>query len=476
MIQQVSIAQFNRENRLSIQSFDEPRIQAVKDSILCLALVGKSNKKEERVLVDILDKNIKSLAKQSFKIGEREELSSISIIGDRVGINLINNKKGSVRHILWNYIDGSNSAKTWKISKKTDYLKVYSSDEVVVAKGIDKSDQEYIEYAYLDREQLSFIRFKIEAGFRISKFEYSHDVNQFFLVLSSGPAFNYQVKVLQLNNRFQVLNEAVIQSDDGKFIFHSPKIEVLSDSKFYVSGLYTVQNEMKYNGFYLGLYENKSWQFVKLYDFDKFDSFYKISSELNFTKMKRQREKKMSKGKGFETSVDMIFHPILISDSLIFISGDVYFETYTTEYYIDQSFGQPVRRTRQVFDGYAYSNQVTCVVQLDGTKVKDDVYEINKKVFQKEEQTYLVDVNDQIYLLIYGNRFMKMTPFRTSFENDETQKFELFEENNEETKGNQYSVIPWHQNQLLEFGYRKVKSKGSFLSEVFYEVNLLIKE
>jgi len=95
-------------------------------------------------------------------------------------------------------------------------------------------------------------------------------------------------------------------------------------------------------------------------------------------KIAKKQAKKEEKDEEYEIDYLMQLHQVnQLPDNKYLVAGEFYYPTYRTEYYTSCVKGKPSMSTRQVFDGYQYTQSPPAVFDETGQKLRGNMFEMH---------------------------------------------------------------------------------------------------
>lgn len=291
--------------------------------------------------------------------------------------------------------------------------------------------------------------------------------NQFYAVQLSSD--NQVLRLQVFDKAGGQITESEISTRDSKYYFNDFHISAGPDSNVVLNGTYRVDDVNGSNGFFIASFEDENWDFVKLLDFDKFESFVR-TKKLPFD-AKRQKVKDKER-LNTDMRVEMLSHQVVFTDSLYYLVGEVYYEKFRTEFYYDNRFGYPTQSSNVVSDGFHFTHAVICGINYRGEKFTDFNQEIDILSSKVRKQMQFIMNDHQIHLLEYklnGVQFYQLAIDNFNALNEIS--FDFYPNGKLKSSATDYLLLP--NGQILYFGPRVINYKNQVFPEKRHEAGLI---
>lgn len=465
-----TFAQVQEGKKVLDFDFDQYEVKVV-DSLHFYAAHTVREKGVETLFFKLYDRKMKEVQSHSVDLIKNSYLTDFVLIhGVVIALNY-NNQTGEARWIKWDTNFNEFTSRNVKIQRDVFIRQLWVSDVKFMMLGDFNGEKNHVWSGYLNSDMSSLETLDYLSQSVYVEGYFDELTQQFYLADRKGPSKNYELRIRVFNRVVQQVDEAKINSDNAAFILHKPTIRVLDKKEFIISGAYSRPDSSGANGFYLGRFVNKNWTFVKLLDFDQFNKFYDAKDSEVILHAKAKKRKREAKGKPFDIGVDLVMHPMVYQDSLIYLYADLFYEKFHTESVMTNEFGMPVHTSKQVSDGYQFTHGVVCGLKVDGNKFMDDVYSINLLLPTIEPQlTFLY--NSDNYLMNYWAHKAYFQP--VYHEVNEAKREELYWYKKDQVKVYTPDIEHWYDGVYLHHGKLTLREPKKLFTIDLYHLGTLV--
>lgn len=252
-------------------------------------------------------------------------------------------------------------------------------------------------------------------------------------------------------------------SDGHDQVISSASGSRLDDGAYFFSGTYSRKKANVSEGLYIAKGKEGQLDWVRFYNFTKFENFFKYLSLRRQVKVEKKIARKEEKGKQANFRYLMATHNVRMIGGRYYLIGEAYYPTYRQESFTDFVNGNPVTRTRTVFDGYQYTHAFLACFDLAGELIWDQVFEMwpSYKPFRVIKFVQPSFQDGYIDLLFSS---YKLIQYKSVTENGEVVQEKDFEMIDTGLEGDKLrrsisTMNYWYGNHFLAFGYQKIKNK-----------------
>jgi hypothetical protein len=426
------------------------------------------------LIFKLFDTKFKVVQSHKIQLLKNSELSDFVISNGIVVVLNYSSSSGDAQWLKWDTkFDEFNSRKV-KFQKGIYVKQLWMSDVKYLMIGEVNGEKNHVWEGYLNSDLSELERLDhLSQSVHVDAF-FDDETQQFYLIDRKGPAKNYELRIRVYDRIMRGVKDLKINSDENEFILYEPDLKILGKEELMISGTYSLPNSKGANGFYLGKFKANSWEYVKLLDFDQFDQFYYAKDSPVIMEAKANKLRKESKGKKFDVAVDLVMHPMVYDDSVVYLYADLFFEKYHTEMITSNQFGNQVQQSQQVHDGFMFTHSVVCGITTEGNKFMDDVNSINLLNPNITPQVTMMEGSHN-YLLHHWKDKAFYNELEVS-EVKEADREDLTWEKHSGVKDYRPSFQRWYGNVYLHFGRRLVKQdKKLFNLEQYHIGTLLVK-
>ena len=297
--------------------------------------------------------------------------------------------------------------------------------------------------------------------------ELSQEKNINFLLRTMPHRKTAQVYKYAYDGLGNQINTLMIKSDADKDI-NSGRIMNLGNSNEVIIGTYSRVNPNKRkplypgqsNGVYFFRFVDKEQQLIKYYDFSRFESFTSQIKAKSGGFFNRNTNEGL-----FETK--LLIHPVVESNNQFIMLAEAYYPQYHTETYTTYTNGRPMISTRQVFDGYRYTDAIIAGFDKNGDLVWDNHFEMNDVLtYDLKERVKLLLGEDEIALIYSWDGKIKTKIINGKEVVEAKSETDLDNKKESSQVKNNFGsdVAHWYGNYFISFGYQTIKnsSQGVF--------------
>ena len=258
-----------------------------------------------------------------------------------------------------------------------------------------------------------------------------------------------------------------IKSDVDKDI-NNGRIMNLSNSLDIIIGTYSLTNPKKKkslftgrsNGIYFCKFIDNQQQVIKYYDFSRFHTFTMDVKSKSAGFFNSNANSGMFEAK-------LLVHNVVESNNQYIMLAEAYHPQYHTESYTTYTNGRPMISTRQVFDGYRYTNAIIAGFDKNGDLIWDNYFEMNDVLtYELKERVKLLIGEDEIALIYSwdGKLKTKIINGNAVVEAKSETDLDTKTKNNQEKNNFGSDVAHWYGNYFISYGYQTIKnpSEGIF--------------
>lgn len=462
------------EGKRGIDLMDNRYQVRVVDTLHFYTVHEVKEKSESFLEFKLFDTKFKEIQSHKVQLLKNSQLSDFVVSNGVVVVLDYSSNSGDAQWLKWNTKLNEFSSRKVKFKKGVYVKQLWMSDVKFLMIGEVDGEKNHVWEGYLnsDLAELERLDHLTESVYVDALFDDATD--QFYLIDRKGPARNYELRIRVYNRIMKGVKDIKINSEERAFVLHEPNLKILGKEELMVSGAYSVPNSKGANGFYLGKFKGNSWEYVKLLDFDQFDQFYYAKDSPVVMEAKAKKLRKESKGKKFDVAVDLVMHPMVYEDSVVYLYADLFFEKYHTEMVTTIQFGNPVQQSQQIHDGYLFTHSVVCGITVDGDKFMDDVNSINLLNPNITPQVTLVEGSHN-YLLHHWKEKAFYSELETA-EVKEADRSDLTWGKHSRVRSYRPKFQRWYENVYLHFGRRLIKEdKKLFNVEQYHIGTLLVK-
>jgi hypothetical protein len=258
----------------------------------------------------------------------------------------------------------------------------------------------------------------------------------------------------------------------------------LGGDRYIFTGTYSSESMTTSAGVFFCEVQGETLNFIKFYNYTKLKTYFKYLPERKQEKIEKKAEKKEKAGKELELDYLIASHPVIpLKDGYLFL-GEAFYPTYRTETYTSYVNGQPVTRTRQVFDGYQYTHASLVKFDKNGELVWDQsfvMFPSYKPFYVKQFISIPQQPVNSIDMVFASNNTIEAKS--VDFEGNEIDKPKVTQiENTYEGDKAKYTFSNleyWYQGYYVAYGSQLIKNKDDdnvkrkrrvfFISKIRYD-------
>lgn len=272
-----------------------------------------------------------------------------------------------------------------------------------------------------------------------------------------------EVYVVRLDDQGKKKSQYHLTQDIDKNLT-SLSARSVGGGNYIFTGTYSDKGISTSQGLFFCKAYNGELDFIEFYNFTDLDNFLTYLPERKQKKLEKKKKRKNKKGKEFKIDYRIAEHEIQVLDDGYLVLGEAYYPTYRTETYTAYVNGNPVMRTRRVFDGYQYTHAVLAKFDNDGKMEWDQTFEMfpaSKPFYVKRFIATPENIEDAITMVFASGT--RITSKTVNFdgvvvEDKESEQMEL-ENESAEIKWSNSNLSYWYDDYFLAYGFQKIKDK-----------------
>lgn len=277
-----------------------------------------------------------------------------------------------------------------------------------------------------------------------------------------------------------LLSTSEIKTDTDKEIL-SGRINYYDDKSEILIGSYAKVSHGKRkrlrlgaaNGLYFCVFQDNAQKFIKYHDFTQFKSFHE-NLRTGLFGLREGAKVTEEGGIGYR----LLVHDIIVRGNEYIMIAEAYYPEYHTEtYWTTDANGRSVMRTRQVFDGWRYTNAIIAGFSNTGELLWDNTFEMGDILsFDLKERVKVLMNDDEIAMLYSWGGDVQSKIISGSEVVEGKTKTKIDTKNQDDMVRRNYGsdVVYWYGNYFISYGYQTIKSdeekdnKGKRKRTVFY--------
>lgn len=288
----------------------------------------------------------------------------------------------------------------------------------------------------------------------------------------------HQLHIFRFDINGKQLKRWVYKDLDKKIVsFSAYKV---SSNKYLALGEYSQKSISSSEGLFSAIIDSDGKiSFKEYHNFLEMPNFLEYMSDKREKKIEQKIKKKESQGKELTYQFNVAKHKIQYDGTNYMYAGEFYYATYRTEWYTTYVNGNPVQRTRRVFDGYQYTHALISVFDENGKFQWSNIFSMwqaYKPFYVKHFLTTSFEAGKVNTMFTNGRAIINK-----SFENGKVIKDSNYDlittgDVNDKIKYNVGTdVTHWYGEHFINDGFQKIKNKenesGNKKRKVYY-VNL----
>ncbi len=246
--------------------------------------------------------------------------------------------------------------------------------------------------------------------------------------------------------------------------FSSISASPIDDDHYVFTGTYSTKGATTSQGLYFCEAEEGKVNYVEYYNFADLENFFKYLPKRKQEKIEKKKKRKKERGKELSYSYYIADHKIIELDDGYLFLGEAYYPTYRTETYTTYVNGQPVTRTRRVFDGYQYTHAILSKFDKYGEMVWDQIFEMwpSYKPFSVKRFISIADGDQDALNLVFASRgriTSKSFDFDGEILADNTSEEIQTNYEGDKTKSSFTNINYWYDDYFIAYGSQTIKNK-----------------
>lgn len=240
----------------------------------------------------------------------------------------------------------------------------------------------------------------------------------------------------------------------------------VGDNKHILAGTFARKASNTAQGIFISQVTDDHIDYFKMHEFINLKNFYARLSE----RKKKKIEKAEKKGKEYSHQIMMAPHNVIpVTDGYIFI-GESYYPTYRTETYTYVVNGRTVTGTRQVFDGYQYTDAIIVKYNDKGEVIWDESFVMHPfyKPFTVIKFIKVGEMTDESISLVfcdYNQIVSKKIDYDGKVISNRQIDIQKPNDDNEKIKFTFSNISYWYGNYFLTYGMQVTKNNERKLGE-----------